>query len=74
MEYIKHARKTVLDYIQKTKKRVENMTSSGVFFASRCLGVICQRTRDSVSLGYPNTEYDAQWSIFDEIRGVWIAN
>ena len=33
--------------------------------------------RDSVSSGYPNTEswkYDAQQSIFDEFRGVWIAD
>ena len=35
-------------------------------------------TRNSVSSGYPNTEkrvkYDAQRSIYDEIRGVWIAD
>ena len=36
-------------------------------------------TRDSVSSGYPNTEkrvekYDTQRSIFNEIRGVWIAD
>ena len=35
-------------------------------------------TRDSVSSGYPNTEnrveYDAQQNIFDEIRGVLIAD
>ena len=33
--------------------------------------------RDSVSSAYPNTEgwkYDAQRSIFDEIRGDWIAD
>ena len=39
-------------------------------------------TRNSVSLGYPNTErrnqesrkYNMQRSIFDKIRGVWIVN
>ena len=32
-------------------------------------------TRDSVSSGYPDTEKRAEnTSIFDEIRGVWIAN
>ena len=34
-------------------------------------------TSDSVSSGYPNTKkrkYDVQRSIFDEIRGVWIAD
>ena len=36
-------------------------------------------TRESVSSGYPNTEkrvekYDVQRSIFDGIRGVWMAD
>ena len=31
-------------------------------------------TRDSVSSGYPNIEQREQRSIFDEIRGVWIAD
>ena len=36
-------------------------------------------TRDSVLSGYPNTEKkvkknDGKWSIFDQIRGVWIAD
>ena len=33
-------------------------------------------TRDSVSSGYPNTEkrVDMQRCIFNEIRGVWIAD
>ena len=30
--------------------------------------------RDSVSSGYPNTENGAERSIFDKIRGVWIAD
>ena len=36
-------------------------------------------TRDSVSSGYPkhreeSSKDDTQWSIFDEVRGVWIAD
>ena len=43
------------------------------------MGCNISNTRNSVSLGYQNSEkrvkkYDAQWSIFDEIQGVWIAN
>ena len=36
-----------------------------------------KNTWDSVSSGYPNIKswkYDVLWSVFDEIRGVWIAN
>ena len=37
-------------------------------------GCNISNTRDSVLSGYPNTEYDAQRSIFNEIRGAWIAD
>ena len=43
------------------------------------MGCNISNTRNSVSLGYQNSKkrvekYDEQWSIFDEIQGVWIAN
>ena len=34
---------------------------------------VLYQTRDSISLGYPIIERNAQWSIYDEIRGVCIA-
>ena len=49
-------------------------------FKSSCVWRNISNTKDSVSSGYPNTEkieswkYDAQRSIFDQTRGVWIGD
>ena len=35
------------------------------------MNLYISNTRDRVSSGFPNKKYDAQRSMFDEIRGVW---